>query len=178
MDLQKVVDAMMAQGRAENLAQSSQLLLGELKLKLEMVKDKSKPIVFDFGPKPAGACSWRGAYQELGLEYSAEGGGSAVWNSDVITYESEYGNSYEQETVTMPSPPTAGDFLAMLEALTDQTMVGYKGGDYTMHKNVAVYLGNYGESGVSLGGDYKTIAVADIVEGDKAVTIVTIEIEY
>ena len=77
MNIQKMLDAQMSKIREERLGNSNQLLLGEFKLKLEAVNDKTKPIIFDFGMKPAGASSWRGSYRELGLKYSENGGGSA-----------------------------------------------------------------------------------------------------
>lgn len=180
MDMQTFINGQMSKLREERLANSDQLLLGELKLKLESIQNKDKQIIFDFGPRPAGASSWRGSYRELGLEYSEKGGGSASWNSDVVTYESSYGNSYEQASHKLNEYPTAAEFLAMLVALTDKEMVGYKGGDFKMHKNVAVYLGNYGESGVSgyEGKDWPTVAPFDVVEQDEFIVILTKEVEY
>lgn len=171
----------MAKQRQEDLSNSNQLLLGELKLKLSAVVDKSKPIVFDFGMKPAGAGSWRGSYCELGLEYSEEGGGSASWNSDRIEWQSDDGQykSYEMDKFEIPESPTTQDFLNMLEALTGKEMVGYKGGDFTMSKNVAVYFANYGSSSVDnyKGKDYATVAPFDVVENEKEVVVVTQEID-
>ena len=173
-------DSFMAKAREERLSNSSQLMLWELKMKLQMVEDKTKPIVFDFGMKPAWASSWRGSYCELWLEYSEKGGGNASWNSDRISYESSYWNSYESDTFDIPESPTAQNFLDMLEALTDKEMTGYRGGENKMHKNVAVYLGNYGESGVSWYNweDYSTVAVYDIMEENDRVVIITNSTEY
>ena len=129
---------------------------------------------------PAGASSWRGSYQELGLEYSETGGGTTSWNTDEVEIESEYGNCYKEESVAIPEYPTAQDFLNMLKALQGKTMVGYKGGDYTMHKNVAVYVANYGNSGIPdyKGDEYATVAVMGIDEIDEGVIIVTAAREY
>jgi len=182
MDIQKMVDAMMSKDREERLSNSSQLLLGELKLKLDSVIDKTKPIEFDFGMKPAGASSWRGSYQELGLEYSNEGGGSANWNSNEVEWESEDKEykSYKSDTFELKTNPTTQDFLNMLNALTDKEMVGYKGGDFKMHKGVAVYLGNYGESSVDnyFGKEWVTVAPVDIKEEQDKVVIITSEVDY
>ena len=178
--IQKFLDGQMSKMREESLSKSNQLLLGELKLKLGSIVDKNKPIVFDFGMKPAGASSWRGSYCELALEYSLNGGGSARWNSDRVSYESPYGNSYEDDVFEIPENPTAQQFLNMLEALTGKEMVGYKGGDYTMHKNVAVYLGNYGSSSVDNynGKEYATVAPFDVIEQENNIIIVTGEVDY
>jgi len=180
MDIQKLLDYQMKALREERLSESKQLLFGELKLKLEAVKDKSKPIVFDFGMKPAGCCSWRGSYCELGLEYSENGGGSSSWNGEEVEYKSEYGDGYEQETHCLLSNPTAKQFLDMLNAVTGKTMVGYKGGDFIMHKNVAVYLGNYGQSSVDSykGKEWVIVAPFDVLEKDNEVVIITNEVEY
>jgi len=182
MDLQSFFDGQMQRIRDERLSASKQLLLGELKLKLESIKDKEKPIVFDFGMKPAGASSWRGSYCELGLEYSEKGGGSASWNSDEVEWVSKDGDykSYKSDNFDIPENPTTQHFLDMLNALTDKEMVGYKGGDYKMHKNVAVYFGNYGESSVYnyKGEEYATVAPFDVVENEKEVVITTNKVDY
>jgi len=177
MDIQKMVDGQMAKIRTERLAGSEQLLLGEIKLKLDGIKDKGKPIVFDFKQKPAGACSWRGSYQELSLEYSDEGGGSANWNSE----EMDDKGYPKDKSFKIPKSPSVKNFLDMINKIIGKDMVGWKGGDYQMHKNVAVYLGNAGESSVSgYGGkdDYPTVAVFDIIEGDDMAIIMTKEVDY
>lgn len=172
---------MMSLEREKRLSSSSQLLFGELKLKLELVKDKSKPIVFDFGMKPAGACSWRGSYRELGLKYSENGGGNANWNGEEVGWQNdgEY-KEYEKESFKLPEKPTTQQFLDMLYALSDKEMVGYKGGGFTMHKNVSVYFGNYGESSVYnyKGKEYATVVPVNVVEDEEKVTIITEENEY
>lgn len=177
MDIQQFIDAQMSKVREDRLKDSSQLLLGELKLKLVRVKDKAKPIIFDFGMKPAGASSWRGSYCELGLKYSENGGGEASWNSTEVEFD--YGDCkfYKPETFTIPENPTTQNFLDMLNALTDKDMTGYKGGDFKMSKNVAVYFGNYGESSVYnyKGKEYATVVPVDVEETDEVVIILTLE---
>jgi len=180
MDIQKMIDGQMAKIREERLSSSEQLLLGELKLKIETVQDKNKPIVFDFGMKPAGASSWRGSYCELGLEYSENGGGSASWNSDRVDKEFEDMTFYKKDSFKLPENPKTKDFLDMLNAIIGKTMTGYKGGDFVMSKNVAVYLGNYGDSSVDNynGKEYATVAPFDVVEQEDKVIIITQEVEY
>lgn len=178
--LQKFIDGQMSKMRDENLSQSGQLLLGEIKLKLEAIVGKEKPIVFDFGMKPAGACSWRGSYCELSLKYSENGGGYADWDTDKIEEKIDDYTFFEKESYTIPENPTVQDFLGMLNALTGKTMSGYKGGDFVMHKNVAVYFGNYGSSSVEnyKNKDYATVAPFDIIESEDIVTIITNEVDY
>lgn len=179
MDLQKTIDAYMAKSRADRLQDSPTLLLGELKLKLESVKGKSKPIVFDFGQTPAGADSWRGSYCELALEYSETGGGVVCFHHPDGTVDKRGWPL----TVSIPLKrnPSTEEFLVMISTVLDKTMEGYKGGNYKMHKGVAVYVGNYGESfigGYKGKADYCTVSVTDIVEEKDAVIIVTAETEY
>lgn len=172
----------MAEQRIKRLSESEQLSLGEIKLKLEAISDKSKPIVYDFGMKPAECMSWRGSYCELGLGYSESGGGTTNWNSEEVEWASDDGEyiSYKQDEFQLPPNPTAQNFLDMLNAVTGKVMVGYKGGDFTMHKNVAVYLGNYGEPSVVeyKGEDYATVAIFDIIEEPEVIIIVTDKVEY
>lgn len=180
MDLQKIIDAQMSKIREQKLSESSQLLLGEFKLKLETVKDKTKPIVFDFGMKPAGASSWRGSYCELGLQYSENGGGEASWNGTEVEEKFDDYTFYKSESHKIPEHPTTADFLEMLNALTGKTMTGYKGGDFLMHKNVAIYFGNYGASSVDnyKGKEYAIVAPFDVLEDENIVTIITGEVDY
>lgn len=182
MDLSTIIGNHLSKIREEELAKSNQLLLGELKLKLKNVKDRKKTIEFDFGMKPAGASSWRGSYRELGLLYSENGGGCASWNSPQIEWQSEDGQykSYRQQIFHLDENPTTQNFIDMLDALTNKEMVGYKGGDFTMHKNVAIYLANYGNMSVYNynGKEYATVAPVDVVEAENKVIIITKEIEY
>lgn len=180
MEIQDYINAKMIELREERLSNSQQLLLGELILKLENIKDKTKPIIFDFGMKPAGASSWRGSYCELGLKYSENGGGEARWQSDRIYKKLDDGDVlYESDSFKLPENPTAQNFLDMLNALKDKTMTGYKGGDFKMHENVAVYFGNYGDYNVYnyKGKEYATVIPVDILE-DEMVIIVTEEQDY
>jgi len=180
MDFQKLLDAKMTQIREERLSESEQLLLRELKLKLQLVKDKSKKIVFDFGMKPAGASSWRGSYRELGLEYSENGGGTVEWNYNELEFEIGDYKSYKQDKFELPENPSTQNFIDMLEAITDKVMVGYKGGDFRMHEHVSVYFGNYGDSSVDgyKGEEYATVAPFDVIENEKEVVIVTEKVDY
>ena len=182
MDIQTFLDQSMVKMRTDRLATSKQLLLGELILKLELVKGKDKPISFDFGMKVGQAMSWRGSYCELALGYSEKGGVESSWNSDTVSWESKDGEykSYEQDAFKLPDNPTTQDVLNMLKTVLDKEMVGYKGGDFLMHKDVAVYISNYSESTVDnyLGEEYATVAPFDVVEGEDKVTILTQKVDY
>lgn len=180
MDIQEMINAKMAEMRVERMANSDQLTLGEFILKLKMV-DENKPIFYDFGQRPAGASSWRGSYCELALEYSKGGGGGATVNSDKEDeYSSPEYRSYEQDTFDLPEDPKVKDIIAMCDFILNKEMVGYKGGNFKMHKNVAVFVANYGESGISdyNNEDYPSVGVFDVVESDDTVVILTKTVEY
>ena len=66
MNIQTIINNEIRARRAEELKTSSQLLLNEIVLKLETIKDKTKPIFIDILEKrPKGIASWIGSYCEL-----------------------------------------------------------------------------------------------------------------
>ena len=92
--------------RQEKFKTSSQLSLGEIILKMEIIKNKDLPVLFDNKKyHPTGIDSWRGSYNELSLQYENEG-----------------------------NPMLAGDFLKLLIETIGKTFEGYKGGDFLMGK--------------------------------------------
>jgi hypothetical protein len=108
---------LVAQERAVRLLQSDQMTLGRLIDWLTLVADQSLPVVFDFGPKPTTLASWRGIYAELALGYD-----------DVV------------------SPPTVAELLAECRRADGTTFTGWKGGDFTMGRETAVWVANRGET--------------------------------
>lgn len=45
------------------------------------------------------------------------------------------------------APTTVNNFLKFLKKnVRDKVLIGYKGGDYTMHENVGVWISPYGET--------------------------------
>lgn len=69
MDFQTIITNAVNAKRAEELKSSSQLMLGEIILKLEAVNDKTKPLFIDIMDKrPKGIDSWRGIYAELAIQ--------------------------------------------------------------------------------------------------------------
>lgn len=147
MDFSDALNAMMVSQRAKEFASSDQLSLGELVLKLEAIKDKTKPIVFDFGNSaPCGLDSWRGVYAELSLHYGDVG------------------------------KTSVSDVLGWLKDANGKTFEGYKGGDFTMSRQTPIWVANYGESGVVgyKGSEeyHPSVMVVDVVDGD-TVTIIT-----
>lgn len=119
MDIGEILHNAVGAQRTEALKTSPQLLLGELILKLEAVKDKGLRMFFDFNNEhPTDLCSWRGSYEELAIEY--EGNKEA---------------------------PTVELFLQELKDTVGCVFQGYKGGEFKMGKNTPVWAANYGDSG-------------------------------
>lgn len=148
MDLSTVLHAMVDAERAKTFANSDQLSLGELILKLEALPDKSKVVIFDFGNNvPTGLCSWRGRYAELCLNYE---------NTE---------------------PKNANQVIEMLRDANGKTYVGYKGDDFTMSLQTPIWVANYSESGIRNYKDstnYEYVAVVDVEDvedGDKVILI-------
>ena len=175
--LQKMLDDSMKAKRSDDMKTSEQLILCELISKLENVKNKELPIIFDdsnFVPTSIG--SWRGSYRELAIAY--EGGGS--FNTDEIEHEDfEYGHSYKQQDTDLSQKPKVQDLLDMLKLCLGKSFTGYKGGNFEMGKTTPVWVGNYGtSSGYKFNDDCSNQAIVDIKETDKNVVIITKLIEY
>ena len=151
LDTENFIDllkSMVRQKRQEQFAESNQLSLGELILKLEQVSDRTKPLELDFkSTVPTGVSSWRGDYAEL-----------------AITFEANH----------HPAPSVA-DFLATLTSAAGQRMEGYKGGEFRMSRGTPVWVANYGESSVCYYKDDERheVQVIDIREEADRVVIVT-----
>lgn len=178
MDFQTLFDNAVAAARAEELKNSPQLLLGEIILKLEMVKDKTKPLFIDImDKKPMGVDSWRGRYNELAIQTESFGS----YNTDEVEYASEYGDSYKQKRIGKESP-NVQEWIGVLKEAVGKTFTGYKGGDFTMSKNTPVYLAEYGKSSFMINDEpldeenysnYKTVYFIDVKEDEDKVYLVT-----
>ena len=147
MDIQDYLTAITSSERAKRMAQSDQLTLGELILKMEAVVARQKARIaegkeeatvrYDFEYLfPTSIDSWRGSYAELALNFQAEG-----------------------------NELTATDFLKVLKDAVGKTFCGYKGGDYVMSRQTPVWVANYGNSG--------NTAVLDVIDDEYQVVIVT-----
>ena len=121
MDLQKYIQNAVLASRQKTLANSDQLTLGEMILKVEHLlttKKGDESVVYDFGYLfPTEIDSWRGSYSELALDYKTDG------NRKSLT-----------------------DFCSMLKGAVGKEFTGYKGGEFIMNKNTPVWVSNYGES--------------------------------
>jgi hypothetical protein len=108
--------------REKSFKESDQLTLGQIIEKVEKILesggDKKAEVVYDFGHfYPTEIDSWRGAYQELALNYTTKG------------------KELEAE-----------EFLKMLKEANGKTFTGYKGGDFLMDLNTPVWVSNYSEA--------------------------------
>jgi len=169
MDLQTILNNAVRAQRQEELKNSPQLLLGELILKLEAVKNKDLPLYIDLmNKRPMGIDSWRGSYCELAIQTESMGS----YNTDKVTHESKYGNSYEMKDIGKENP-TVSEWIEVLKEAVGKTFVGYKGGDFTMGKNTPVYLAEYGNSSFKIDekeideenySNYKTTFFVDVEE--------------
>jgi hypothetical protein len=152
VDMQTMLNNMMAAHREKRMARSAQLTLGELTTKLDAIHDKSKPVRFDFGGcVPRDFDSWRGSYAELALEFDTS------------------------------APQTIAELLDLCREATASIFTGYKGGDYRMSRQTPVWVANYGRSGVEGyrgNNECPTVAVIDVVEADDGILITTTEQEY
>ncbi len=148
--LQSIITNYTQRERQEQFKTSSQLSLGEIILKLEGIKNKKLPVIFDVEQYyPVGISSWRGSYHELALEYEKNG-----------------------------EPMLLEDFEKMLKQMIGKTLMGYKGGNFLMGKTTPVWVANYGECKGFRIDDYKDTAVIDVLESENKVIIKTKAIEY
>lgn len=146
MDIQTLFDNAIAASRAKTLQTSPQLTLGELIAKCEAIYEKQtedKTVCFDFEYLyPTGIHSWRGAYNELALNFNSEDEGS-------ITLEA---------------------FLTMLKDSLGKEFEGWKGGEFTMHKNTPIWVAKPNHSG--------NTGVVNVIDNNYNVILVTGYCEY
>jgi len=152
MDLQEYISNQIIARRKGVLANSDQLTLGELILKLEPIAKNQKGVQEKYGHEanvqydfehlfPTALDSWRGDYSELALNYQSDG---------------------ERMDV--------GEFLQMLKDAIGKEYTGYKGGEFAMGKHTPIWVANYGNSG--------STAVIDVVDGEHTVYLITGLREY
>lgn len=169
--------------RSEELKTSSQLLLGELILKLEAVSNKDLPLFIDLMDKrPKGIDSWRGSYCELAIQTETFGS----YNTDEVEWKSKDGSyeSYKQKSIGKENPTVQG-WIDVLKEAIGKTFTGYKGGDFLMGKNTPVWLAENGNSSFVTDGkkideknysNYKSVFFVDVKEcSDKVYLITKIE---
>lgn len=139
MDLQQILSNGIRAIRQENLKKSSQLTLGEIILKLEMIKNKDLLIVFeDKKHYPIDIGSWRGSYDELAIGY----------------------NDTEGKELSTKK------FLKILKGAVGKTFEGYKGGDFLMGRNTPIWIAL---DGCCSGFTDKEIGIIDIKEEKKVI---------
>lgn len=155
MDLQTMLDNAVAVQRSNRMKTSVQLTLGELILKLEIVKNKNLPVIYDVKKYfPTDIDSWRGSYCELALDYTDN-----------------------EETAML----LVKDLIRKLKKTVGKTFTGYKGGDFIMGRQTPVWVANYSTSNgfrrsKKSGND--TTAIVDVLEKKDKVVIKTKQIDY
>lgn len=178
MDFQKILSNAVDAQRAEELKNSPQLMLGEMILKLEWVKDKTKPLFIDLmNKRPKGIDSWRGIYAELAIQ--TEDFGS--YQTDEVEKEFSDMTFYKHKRIGKKNP-TVEEWIKVLREAVGKTFTGYKGGGFTMGKNTPVYLAEYGASSFKIDNkpvdeesykNYKTVYFLDVREEKNRVYLVT-----
>lgn len=153
MDLQTYLNNAMKASRQESLANSDQLTLGELILKLEPIVAKQadrikeghdEPTVrYDFEYLfPTYFDSWRGIYAELALNF----------------IDTKRGEIDTKEL-------TVSEFLQLCKNTLGMTFTGYKGGDFTMNKHTPIWVANYGNAG--------NTALIDVIDANYLIILIT-----
>lgn len=118
----KYLHDIVSRQRKTKFEQSDQLSLGRLIDELEKIKaDENPHVVFDFGDLiPVRFDSWRGAYDELCLNYA----------------------SFDEK-----EPLRLSEFISMCKLAVDKVFHGYKGGVFRMGLETPVWVANLGNSG-------------------------------
>jgi hypothetical protein len=182
MDIQTIINNEMAAMRAKSFANSEQLSLGELILKLEAVKDKTLPVLFDDEQyRPTGVGSWRGSYSEFAISYTEYGAYGGGYNSNEIEWQSDDGEykSYKQIPINFPQDPNLGQFIRVLKECVGKEFVGYKGGNFLMSRGTPVWVSDYGtSSGFKQEEDKHNQAIVDVTEEDVKIILITKAVDY
>lgn len=174
MDFQTIITNAVNAKRNEEMKTSSQLTLGELILKLEMIGE-DLPIYFDdLKHRPTSIGSWRGSYNELSINYKE---GDSI-NSDEIdkTYQFSYGEykSYKNISTNLPKNVKVKDLLRVLKVAIGKTMTGYKGGNFLIGKTTPIWVSTYGEcNGYQKNKNYDEQAIIDVEIKNKKVILKT-----
>ena len=116
-----IIAELLQNQRNQRFEESGQMNLGQLIKALEEIAKKhpDKSVRFDFGNMtPVSFSSWRGAYEELAIEYS----------------------DGENE-------PTVNQFLDMCKQANGKTFIGWKGEKFIMSDETPIWVANRGRSG-------------------------------
>jgi hypothetical protein len=169
-DLQSQLDNYLTASRQKELAWSDRLSLWEIIIKLEWVKNKSLPLVFDIPwAKPYGVWSWRGIYAELAIYTEGQ------WS--IQTGEMKKTNywDYPKSKPLGKENPSVEEFIEILKECVWATFTGYKWWDFTMWRTTAVSVcKKCSDSGYSYSEDeYTNTFILDIHETDECVILIT-----
>ena len=154
MNLENYLEQSYQDRKANRLATSGQITLGQLIEKMEVIvknhaerategKEEAE-VRYDFEYLfPTDFDSWRGIYAELALNF----------------------NMNDRSGEEQVEPLTAIQFLALCKKTLGATFFGYKGGEYRMDENTPIWVANYGNSG--------STALLDVVDGGYIVILIT-----
>jgi len=154
MDLQTYLNNAVKAQRQESLANSDQLTLGELILKLESIVAKQADRIkegqeeatvrYDFEYLfPTCFDSWRGIYAELALNF----------------VDNNYAPLRDVKELKV------SDFLQLCKDTVGREFTGYKGGEYIMNRHTPIWVANYGNSG--------NTALIDVVDDSYIIILIT-----
>ncbi len=153
---EKAIDDHINEQRKARFINSPQWNLGQLIDAIERAgivyaENKSKEVCFDFGTaEPTRLGSWRGDYSELALGYSLSG------YSDK---KNHFGRC------------TADKLLECLSEAENESMTGWKGGDFIMTRATPLWVANSGDCG-------NTAVVGLLDKGYGYMVILTCYLEY
>lgn len=169
-DIQTHLDNIVKSQRQEELNDSPQLLLGEIILKLETVKNKDLPLFIDIEDKrPMGIASWRGRYRELAIQTESFG----AYQTDVVIHDFGDGNKCYKTVDIGKVTPTVLEWIKVLKKAQGKTFTGYKGGDFKMSKNTPVWLAEYGTTSIKCNNKYLEAYFVDVKEKTDKVYLIT-----
>lgn len=133
MNFQEQLDAFMKASRQKEIDSSDRLQLWEIILKLEAVKNKKLPLVFDIpNTKPMWMWSWRGIYSELAI-YTEE-----LWSIQTWEMKKESWWEHPLYKELWKENPTVEEWLEIMKQCIWWTFSWYKWWDFTMNKNTPV----------------------------------------
>ena len=172
MDLQTYLTNAVQAERTKELANSPQLLLGEIILKLEQVSNKDLPLFIDIREvRPRSIESWRGRYAELAITTESDGS----YQTEEVEQKFDDGDIFYKHKSFGKENPSVAEFIEILKEAQGKTFTGYKGDDFLMSKNTPVWLAEYGESSFKINdkNDYEGVYFIDVREEKDKVYLIT-----
>lgn len=147
--------------------------IGGLYVALRECEDQEALVYVD-NRQPTALSSYRGYYDQLAIERTdAEHSATEVddphppFEMNMAGYSTYIPGTNE---VRIKSPATVGEFAKALDLANGETFEGYKGGQFTMYTNTALWVSEYGQC------DRLRITGMEVLPG--RVDLVTSEVEW